>query len=258
MGMPPKQPDSYQVHFIDTRYGRMRSRVLGERTDAPPVVTVMGMAVSDYLLPAQAALSWTETHLLDLPGLAGSGEAPHRLNVKEYAEAVCDWLVGARLPPVVLVGHSSGTQVAAVAASERPDLVAATVLASPTIDPKARSVLKALYYWRRDSQYPMPGLSENHKPEWRRAGLLQLIHLLWVHLRHHLEDEMPRLRCPVLVLLGEQDGLCSWSWAHQLVELADNARLVTVPGPHTFVWRDPYVWSEPIRSLVVAIDDKES
>jgi|tagenome__1003787_1003787.scaffolds.fasta_scaffold20987324_2 pimeloyl-ACP methyl ester carboxylesterase len=249
MSMPPKQPDTYVTRFAKTRFGRMRSRVLGEPSGAPPVVTVMGMAVSDYLLPAQAALSWTQTHLLDLPGLAGSEDPPRHLDVPGFADAVCDWLDAAGLGPVVLAGHSSGTQVAAAAAAARPDLVAATVLASPTVDPKARSVPKALYYWRRDSQYPMPGLNESHKPEWKRAGLPRIVHLLRAHLRHRLEDEVPRLRGGVLVLLGEQDRLCTEDWARTLADLAPDGRLVTVPGPHTFLWRDPAAWSEPVRQL---------
>jgi pimeloyl-ACP methyl ester carboxylesterase len=197
------------VRFADTRHGRVRGRVFGPLRDAPPVVTVMGMAVSDYLTPAQAALNWTQAHLVDLPGLAGSGDPPHRLGVPQSAEAVCDWLEAAKLPPVIIAGHSSGTQVAAHVAAARPDLVAATVLASPTVDPKARSVPRALYYWRRDSAYPMPGLDESHRPEWR-AGVRQLVHL------------------------------------------AEDGRLVTVPGPHTFLWRDPAVWSEPLRHLAAA------
>ena len=252
MRMPPQSPDEYVVRFTDTRYGRMRSRTVGDLNDAPPVVTVMGMAVSDYLLPAQAALTWARTHLIDLPGLAGSGDATRRLEVAEYAEAVSDWLDAAGLPPVVLAGHSSGTQVAAHAAAARPDLVAATVLASPTVDPAARSVPKALVHWRRDARYPMPGLSESHRPEWQRAGFGQLVHLLRAHLRDHLEDVVPRLRGPVLVLLGQQDQLCTERWAKKLAELADDGRLVTVPGPHTFLWRDPAAWSEPIRELATA------
>jgi pimeloyl-ACP methyl ester carboxylesterase len=249
MRIPPETPDEYVVRFADTRYGRLRSRTVGDLDDSPPVVTVMGMAVSDYLLPAQAALTWTRTHLLDLPGLSGSGDAPRRLEVAEYAEAVCDWLDAAGLPPVVLAGHSSGTQVAAHAAAARPDLVAATVLASPTVDPAARTVPKALLQWRRDARYPMPGLSESHRPEWRRAGFGQLVHLLRAHLRDHLEEVVPRLRGPVLVLLGRQDRLCTEQWARDLADLAEDGRLVTVPGPHTFLWRDPAAWSEPIREL---------
>lgn len=89
-GKPPRQPDEYLVRFIRTRYGRMRSRVLGRLGDAPPVVTVMGMAVLDYLLPAQAALTWTQSHLVDLPGPSDSEDPPHRLDVAEYADAVAE------------------------------------------------------------------------------------------------------------------------------------------------------------------------
>ena len=162
---------------------------------------------------------------------------------------MADWLRENDLPPVILAGHSSGTQIAAHAAAACPDRVAATVLASPTVDPKARSVPKALYYWRRDAQYPMPGLEENHRPEWHRAGFRQLVHLMRAHLRDRLEETVPRIRGPLLVLLGEQDKLCTERWARELVDRAEDGRLVTVPGPHTFLWKDPRSWSEPLRQL---------
>jgi pimeloyl-ACP methyl ester carboxylesterase len=248
--MPPEQPGQYLVRFTRTRYGRMRSRVLGSQGDLPPVVTVMGLAVSDYLMPAQAALTWTQTHLVDLPGLAGSGDPPHRLDVAEYADAVTEWLTSSGLPPVVMAGHSSGTQVAARVAAAVPDRVVATVLASPTVDPKARSVPKVLYHWRRDAAYPMPGLSESHRPEWRRAGFGQLVHLLRAHLRDRLEDTVPGIRGPLLVLRGEQDRLSTPGWVRHLADLAEDGRVVTVPGPHTFLWCDPGSWSAPVRELV--------
>lgn len=251
----PTMPDEYLVRYTDTGYGRMRSRVFGTPTGAPPVVTVMGMAVSDYLLPAQAALSWTQSHLIDLPGLAGSGEPPRPLSVRDYAGAVVEWLAAAGLPRVIMAGHSSGTQVAAHVAVARPDLVAATVLASPTVDPKARSVPKALYYWRRDSAYPLPGLSENHKPEWRRAGVRRIAHLMRTHLRDHLEDTVPRIAGPLLVFLGREDRLCTEEWARRLVGLARDAELIIVPGPHTFLWRDPAIWSEPLRQLAANVGE---
>ena len=71
----------------------------------------------------------------------------------------------------VIVGHSSGTQVAAWTGVLAPRQVAAVGMASPTIDPMVRSLPKLLYRWRRDAQEPSPGLEENHVPEWKRAGL---------------------------------------------------------------------------------------
>jgi hypothetical protein len=47
--------------------------------------------------------------------------------------------------------------------------------------------------------------------------------------------------------------LCTESWTRRLVELAGDGRLVTTPGPHTFLWLDPSSWSEPIRTLTTAV-----
>jgi pimeloyl-ACP methyl ester carboxylesterase len=70
-------------------------------------------------------------------GVAGSGEPTRTLDVPGYAAAVVEWLDGAELGPVVLAGHSSGTQVAARAAvlagERRNTQVVAVVLASPTV-----------------------------------------------------------------------------------------------------------------------------
>ncbi|GAA4866978.1 alpha/beta fold hydrolase [Saccharopolyspora cebuensis] len=246
------QPDSYLVRFTDTPQGRMRSRTLGPAGDeAPHVVAVQGMAVSEYLLPALTALSdRARTHLVDLPGLAGSGPATELLDVPGYAAAVTAWLDAADLPPVVLVGHSSSTQVVARVAVARPRRVRALVLASPTVDPAVRSWPRLILQWRRDSRYPLPGLQQQHTPEWVRAGARQLRNLVSVHLRDHLEDVIGAVRCPVLVLRGEHDEVSTESWARSLADLAPEGRFEAVPGPHTFVWSHPTAWCTPIHDLI--------
>lgn len=244
------------MRFADTLQGRMRSRTLGTAShEGPPVVAVQGMAVSDYLLPALTVLSegGTQTHLVDLPGLAGSGPATELLDVPGYAAAVIAWLDAAGLPPVVLVGHSSSTQVVARVAVQRPRRVGALVLASPTVDPAVRSWPRLIWQWRRDSQYPLPGLQQQHNPEWVRAGPRQLRNLVSVHLRDHLEDVIGAVRCPVLVLRGEQDRVSTESWARSLADLVTEGRYEAVPGPHTFVWSHPAAWCGPIHDLVAQV-----
>src|SRR3954465_13526800 len=99
MPEPPRLPDEMLLRYTDVAEGRIRSRVLGRpQPDPLPLVVVQGMAVSDYLLPACAALgSWTEVHLFDVPGFGGSGQPTRHLDVRGYGEAVVHWLQAKRL-----------------------------------------------------------------------------------------------------------------------------------------------------------------
>src|SRR4051794_33032080 len=127
MATPPRLPPEMLLRYTDVPEGRIRTRVLGQqRNGVPPVVVLQGMTVSDYLLPACAALAeWTEVHLLDLPGYAGSGQPTRWLDVRGYGETVVHWLEASGVGRAVVVGHSSGTQVAAWAGVLAPERGAA-------------------------------------------------------------------------------------------------------------------------------------
>jgi pimeloyl-ACP methyl ester carboxylesterase len=249
----PPLPDALERHR-DTSAGRMRSRSVGEpRPGVPELVLVQGMAVADYLMPAVAELGrWTRAHMVELPGFAGSGEPTRKLDVPGYAAAVAEWLGAADLGPVVLAGHSSGTQVAARAAVlAGPQRVVAVVLASPTVAPIARPLPRMLVRWRLDGQYEPPGLTGSHLPEWRRAGVRGLLHLVRVHLRDRIEESVPELTVPLLVLRGVDDRLSTAEWARGLAAAAPVGRYEEVPGAHTFLWADPGSWSAPVRQLAL-------
>jgi pimeloyl-ACP methyl ester carboxylesterase len=187
--------------------------------------------------------------LVELPGGSGSGEPPHDLTVTEYARAAAGWLHTQQFGPVVLAGHSSGTQVAAEAAQRYPDDVAGVVLAGPTIDPVARGGLRVFARWWADRRGDPKSLDEVHQPERRRVGLRRVFHVLRVHLRHDLAKPVAALTVPVLVIRGRDDRLSTPQWGHRLAGLARDGRYVEVAGTHSFCWRYPDAWSPPIREL---------
>ncbi|MFC8008512.1 alpha/beta fold hydrolase [Streptomyces olivaceus] len=249
----PPFPQTVTAHH-DGIFGRVRSRAVGRpRPGVPEVVLVQGMAVADYLLPGLGAFGqWTRAHLVELPGFAGSGDPPHELDVPEFGRCVADWLTARALGPVILAGHSSGTQVAARAAVGRPD-VAAVVLASPTVDPVARGWVRLLARWRLDSRHEPPGLGESHHPEWRRAGLRRLVHTVHVHLNDPLEDPVAQLDMPLLIIRGRDDRIGTVRWARHLADLVADGQLIEVSGAHTFPWLDPQAWSDPVRRLAARV-----
>ena len=236
----------------------MRSRTVGTaRAGVPEVVVVQGLGVADYLLPALAELGgWTRAHLVELPGFAGSGEPPHELGVQEFAACVDDWLTARGLRRVILVGHSSGTQIAARAAAGS-SRVAALVLASPTVDPAARGWARLILRWRLNSHREPPGLGAAHRPEWRRAGPRRLLHAVRVHLADSLDASIGQLRLPLLVIRGRNDLISTAPWARRLSESAgEDGTYVEVDGAHTFPWLDPGSWSPPIRRLAQQLTDR--
>ncbi len=229
----------------------MHSRSLGRPRDGvAEVVVVQGIGVADYLVPGLRELgTWTRAHLVELPGFSGSGEPPHELDVVEFGDAVVAWLAAAGLERVVLAGHSGGTQVAARATLRHPPAVRALVLAGPTVDPRFRSLGGVLRAWHRNHRLEPPDLDDAHRPERRRAGTRRIVHAVRAHLADRLEDVVPQVPVPVLVLHGADDLLCTAEWARSLADAARDGRFASVPGAHSFVWTAPAAWSDPIRRL---------
>ncbi|SHN74731.1 alpha/beta fold hydrolase [Cryptosporangium aurantiacum] len=223
----------------------LRCRSVGTaRPGVPQIVMVQGLAVADYLLPGLAGFAgWTRAHLLELPD--------RLLSVPGYARSVAEWLDARQLGPVVLGGHSSGTQIAAAAAVGRTDVVL-VLLVSPIVDPAARSVLRLGARWLSDGRQEKPGLISWQWPEWREAGPRRIVHLIRTHLRYRIEEPLARLETPALVLRGSEDRLGTPDWCRRLAALTPGGRYVEVPGAHSFFWDDPHAWSDPVRQAALA------
>ncbi|GAB3893444.1 hypothetical protein GCM10029964_070230 [Kibdelosporangium lantanae] len=252
-------------------WGRIHALTSGEPA-LGDLVVVPGLGVSAYLRASveRAAASGYRAWLPDPPGFGhsgdparavggepgwalgdGAGQAPgsgagwapvggagRALGVVDIAAVVEYWLREWALGPVTVVGHSCGTQVAAHVAARAPDLVSRLVLGSPTVDPAYRSWPRAVGRWRRDGRLEPRGLTRSQVPEWRRAGPWRLLRLFRSMLADSLERTLARVTCPVTVVRGGRDPLCTRAWARGLGD-----RYVEVAGvPHAFPYQVPEVW----------------
>ncbi|MFC0542359.1 alpha/beta fold hydrolase [Kutzneria chonburiensis] len=190
------------------------------------VVVVPGLAVSRYLEPTVRRIEATGAGC-EMVRLPTSGPP---VGIPEYAALVADLV---RDREVILVGHSSGTQVAAMAARRAP--VARLVLGSPTIDPAYRSVPRVVARWLIDGRREPSSLGRVQFPEWRKAGMRRIAVLLRSMLRYPLEDLLADVSCPLVTVRGGRDPLCTSEWVSGLGGVA-----VTLPGlPHAFPYLDP-------------------
>ncbi|MBV9846705.1 MAG: alpha/beta hydrolase [Kutzneria sp.] len=237
--------------WTSTPWGATHALTAGRPT-ADHVVIIPGLGVSTYLRPTVQAFACSgfRCWLVDPPGFGDSGDPPRPLGIGEIAESILAWLKQRRLTEITLLGHSSGTQVAARVVAAAPDQVVRLVLGSPTLDPRYRTWPRTLGRWLIDGTREPRSLSSTQLPEWRRAGPRRLLQLFRSMKTDDLEQTLGAVRCPVLVIRGARDPLCSAEWAIGLVAGPDRD-LVELPGlPHAFPYRVPHALPGAIQSWI--------
>ena len=215
---------------------RMHSRFArGRAAGARPVVLVHGLGVSGrYLLPTAARLAArSDVYVPDLPGFGDSAKPPEPLGVRELADVLAAWLRVHQLERVVLVGNSMGCQVLTELAVEHPELVERLVFIGPTVDRHARSFVRQTVRLFRDGVFAPPSLVAIVVADYLRAGPVRVVRTGLGALAHRVEDRLPAVAAPVLVIRGGRDQLVSQRWAEEVATLLPRGRLVVIPrSPH--------------------------
>ncbi|MEU8019868.1 alpha/beta fold hydrolase [Micromonospora parva] len=220
---------------------------------APPVVLVHGLAVSHrYLTPLAVALS--DTHQVYLPDLPGFGLSEHprgAYDVRRHAEHLAAWLAAYQLPPVCLLGHSFGAEVAAAVAATHPDAVRALVLAGPTSDPAARSRRAQVGRWLVDTLREAPLQAPILVRDVWNARPWRVLATLSHSVRNAIEADLVRVGVPTVVVTGDRDPVVPRLWRDEASRLVPDAAVVVVPGAaHNVVTTAPTAVADAIRHLL--------
>jgi 2-hydroxy-6-oxonona-2,4-dienedioate hydrolase len=203
----------------------------------PTVVLVPGIGLSHrVMLPIAELLSpHFAVRAPDPPGFGRSDKPRRPLDVPELADALAAWIKAAGIGRPALVGNSFGCQIIVELAARHPERVACAVLQGPTMDPAARSLPSQTWRWLRDL------LQERADPkarlcDYRDAGLGRVLATYRLALRHRVEDQLPRVAAPTLVVRGPDDPIVSQAWAETVAGLLPAGRLVvTATGAHTLI-----------------------
>lgn len=214
-----------------------------------PVVLVHGFGVSSrYMVPLGRLLSAQRAvSAPDLPGHGRSQKPARALAVIEAAELLGEWMEAADIPHAVLVANSMGCQVAVELAIRRPDLVRRLVLIGPTVDPSAATG------WRQFARLLASAIGEH--PALIPVLLLDYLRmgprLLWQELRamleHRIEERLPLVTQPVLVVRGSLDRIVPQSWADDVAEMTRSSAAICIPQ-----WGHALNFSAPAQLLAVA------
>lgn len=212
------------------------------RAHAPVVVLLHGIGVSSrYFLPTAGRLAPScSVHAPDLPGFGRSGRLGARPTVRRLADALGAWLDAAELEPDCLVAHSFGCQVAVDLEARAPGRLRRLVLVAPTADRRARSLPQQAARLALDALREPAALTPLQLFDYAlhvgKSGVGGFAELL----RDRIEEKLPHVAAPTLVVRGSRDPIVPHAWAREVADALPHGRLVEVEGaPHALNYTAP-------------------
>jgi 2-hydroxy-6-oxonona-2,4-dienedioate hydrolase len=210
--------------------------------DAPPVVLVHGLALSgQYMVPVAEVLALHyPIYIPDLPGFGDSDKPAHVLDVPGLADWLAAWMAAIGLERATMFGNSFGCQIIVDLAARYPERVERSVLQGPTAPPEERSWLWQFIRWRQNAPHNPPEMTDVSDIDYAKCGLVRALMTFEFSLRHRIEDKLPGIAAPMLVVRGAWDPICRQGWAERVAAELPNGRLVIIPEvAHTLVFTSP-------------------
>ena len=219
----------------------------------PVVILVHGLSVSSrYMIPTAEHLApHYRVYAPDLPGFGKSDKPAHVLNIAGLANALAAWMRAVGLECGVMVANSLGCQIVVDLALRYPRRIERAVLIGPTIDRRGRTIRQQFWRLLRDSvreplSQPFVVLSD-----YLKTGPRRTLRTLRYALEDRIEEKLPRVGIPALVVRGEHDPIVSQRWTEEVTRLLPLGRLVIIPGAaHTVNYSKPAELVRVIRPFL--------
>jgi 2-hydroxy-6-oxonona-2,4-dienedioate hydrolase len=196
-----------------------------------PVVLVHGYGVSgSYMVPvARRIAAERPVYVPDLPGHGRSDKPERPLRVPELAEALRGWMDAVGLRRAALLGNSMGCQIAAELAVRDPARVDRLILVGPTADAEARTAGRQVLRLLRTGPFERPSIVLLLGVDYFRAGPKLLVEELKAMLEDRIEDKLPRIKAPALVIRGGRDAIVPRPWADRVARLVGADCVLEIP-----------------------------
>jgi pimeloyl-ACP methyl ester carboxylesterase len=240
---------------------RIHARVSVNPADsgAPIVVLVHGVGVaSPYFVPTMKQLApHFQVFAIDLPGFGRSDKPPHTLSIAELADALATWLRAEGLERPIVLGNSAGCQVAVDFATRYPEHLSCLILAGPTLDPDARTAWQQIGRWLRNARSERLSQVPLSVRDYWQCGPRRLIGTFRYALEDRIEEKLPHVRVPTLVVRGGKDPIVPQRWCEEAVRLLPQGQLAVIPGAgHTVNYNSPVELARLVRAFVGVQDQQ--
>jgi pimeloyl-ACP methyl ester carboxylesterase len=224
-------------HFLEVDGMRWHYRAGPRRDDPLPIILIPGLVISSrYMVPLAERLSARHSvFALDLPGFGRSAAQSNPMDMKEFATAVERWMQTAGIPRGHLVANSMGCQIVAHLAARWPARVGTVTFIGATIDPARHRFATQFVALLRDACHEPATLWQIWISDFFRAGIFRSVATARAMFADHIEEQLPKIHAPVLVIRGGADPTMPVRWAKEAADRVPRGRLVEIKGDPHFV-----------------------
>lgn len=239
--------------WTETAAGTMHARFGGTLARGEPVVLVHGLVIaSRYMVPTARELApLCGVYAVDLPGYGDSVKPRNILGLSELADALAAWMDALKLRSAHLAANSFGCQILAEFALRHGDRVNRLVFQGPTVDPVARTARQQLVRLILNSSREGPGLGWITLVDYVKAGLPRIRATIRMAMRDRIEDKLPGVVQPTLVVRGGRDPVVPQRWAEEVTRRLPRGELRVLPGlGHTINYTAPKEFVAAMRPFL--------
>lgn len=239
-----------QVSGLTMHY-RVSSHIVP--ADAQTIVMVHGLATSNtYMLPTAYELASSyHIYIPDLPGFGKSTKPPQAFDISQLADTLAQWMQAIGLNRATLLGNSLGCQVIALFALRYPECIERAILVGPSMDPQALTARQEITRWVANIPFEPFHLFPIMIGDFFHAGVRRTARTLQYGLRDHINEHLPHMQVPTLIVRGSHDTVVPQRWAEEATNLLPNGKLVVVAGAaHDVNYNSPKQLATIVRGFM--------
>jgi pimeloyl-ACP methyl ester carboxylesterase len=208
-----------------------------------PLVLVPGLVISSrYMLPLGDRLAQRRTvFAVDLPGFGRSEPAANEaIGMAEFAHALARWMQTLGIARCHLIANSMGCQIAAHFAADFPEVVSTATFIGATIDPRNHCFPTQFGALLHDAFHEPASLWRIWIADFFRAGLFRSVGTARAMFDDYIEQQLPKIRAPLLVIRGGLDPTMPVRWGKEAAAQALRGWFVEIEGePHCVHYTAP-------------------
>ena len=172
------------------------------------------------------------------------------------ADALGRWLDAADVAEPIVVANSLGCQIVTELAVRRPEQLGPLVLVGPTIDPSRRGGRRQIFDMLRESRREPFSLWAQVARDGASTDVRPLLGAARAALDDRIEDRLPLIEQPTVVVHGDDDAFISRDWAERAAALLPRGRLVVLDAQaHAAHFTRPDLVAKIVRELAAEKPD---